>query len=324
VNDPVHAPSVAVVGAGAIGVGWTIVFASAGCTVSVFELDPKRRDVAVAEVAGRLREMRALGLITAEVSEIVDRIHPTGRLEDAARPATYVQECVPEDLEVKRSTFEALDQLTAPEVVLASSTSAMALESFTEHLDHPARCVIAHPGNPPYLLRIVEVAAGPFTDPRAVEVTERLMEACGLDHIRVSHPVEGLVFNRLQGALLREAYCLVRDGVVSPLDLDRVVTEGLGRRWSVLGPFLTAHLNTQGGIRAHAQRLGPAYERMGAERGQRDSWTPALVDTVATDVERAYPLDQWADWVRWRDRRLMRLLAQLPNDSSPADEPRGG
>ena len=85
---------------------------------------------------------------------------------------------------------------------------------------------------------------------------------------------EGFVFNRLQGALLREAYCLVRDGVISPADVDRVVKEGLGRRWAVFGPFETSHLNTRGGIRRHAELMGPAYERMGAERGQHDPWTP--------------------------------------------------
>ncbi len=91
--------------------------------------------------------------------------------------------------------------------------------------------------------------------------------------VRVQREVEGFVFNRLQGAVLREAYCLVRDGVATPEDIDRVMRDGPGRRWSILGPFEVAELNTRGGIDAHAKLLGPAYARMGAERGQSDPWT---------------------------------------------------
>jgi 3-hydroxyacyl-CoA dehydrogenase len=107
--------------------------------------------------------------------------------------------------------------------------------------------------------------------------------------------------------LLREAYCLVRDGVASVDDIDEVVRSGLGLRWSFIGPFETADLNTRGGIESHAAKMGPAYERMGAERGQHDPWTPELVACV-TDQRRALlDLDDWDDRVRWRDRQLIRL-----------------
>jgi L-gulonate 3-dehydrogenase len=120
----------------------------------------------------------------------------------------------------------------------------------------------------------------------------------------VRKEIEGFVFNRLQGALLREAYCLVRDGVADVDDVDRVVREGLGRRWAVIGPFETADLNTRGGIAEHAKRLGPAYARMGAERGQDDPWTPELVARVTEERRRLLPLEQWEERVAWRDRRM--------------------
>src|SRR5688500_6615019 len=108
--------------------------------------------------------------------------------------------------------------------------------------------------------------------------------------VLVRKEVEGFVFNRLQGALLREAYCLVRNGVASVEDIDRIVRDGLGLRWSVVGPFETADLNNRGGIEAHAEKMGPAYARMGAERGQHDPWTPDLVAKVAAARRRALPL----------------------------------
>ncbi len=104
--------------------------------------------------------------------------------------------------------------------------------------------------------------------------------------------VEGFVFNRLQGAVLREAYCLVRDGVIAPGDLDLIVTEGLGLRWSVIGPFETADLNTRGGIASHAAKMGPAYQRMGAERGAR-SLDARPRGEGRGRARAAVPLDHW-------------------------------
>jgi 3-hydroxyacyl-CoA dehydrogenase len=109
--------------------------------------------------------------------------------------------------------------------------------------------------------------------------------------------------------VLREAYCLVRDGVATVEDIDRVVRDGLGLRWSVVGPFETVDLNTRGGIASHALKLGPAYAAMGAERGQNDPWTPELVKTVETQRRALLPLEQWEQRVRWRDRALMGALA---------------
>jgi len=112
---------------------------------------------------------------------------------------------------------------------------------------------------------------------------------------------------------LREAYCLVRDGVASVDDVDEVVRSGLGRRWSIIGPFETADLNTRGGLESHAAKMGQAYERMGAERGQHDPWTPDLVAAATAQRRKLLELADWDDRVRWRDRQLMRLQA-LWND----------
>jgi 3-hydroxyacyl-CoA dehydrogenase len=155
---------------------------------------------------------------------------------------------------------------------------------------------------------VAEVVPAAFTAPAVVERTTAFLRSCGLAPILVQKEVEGFVFNRLQGALLREAYCLVRDGVATVEDIDRNVRDGLGLRWSVVGPFETADLNSRGGIAAHAERMGPAYARMGAERGQHDPWTPGLVAKVAAARRSALPLADWEARVAWRDRMLMRLL----------------
>jgi 3-hydroxyacyl-CoA dehydrogenase len=212
-----------------------------------------------------------------------------------------------ESLSVKRALFAELDRRTEPSVVLASSTSMIPCSQFAAGLPGRQRCLVVHPGNPPYLLPIAELAPAPFTAPQTVDRARELLSAVGMVPVTVGGENEGFIFNRLQGALLREAYCLVRDGVASPDDIDLVVTCGLGRRWAVQGPFATAELNTRGGIQRHAQLLGPAYARMGAERGQHDPWTPELVARVASAVQRRLPGAQWAEHVNRRDRALMSL-----------------
>jgi 3-hydroxyacyl-CoA dehydrogenase len=298
---------VAIVGAGSIGVAWAIVFARAGHPVALYDADAGRASAALGEIENRLRELDRFGLAGDDVPAILARVSVAANLADVLASAGYVQECVIESIEVKRELFAELDRMAGPEAILASSTSMIPCSRFAAGLPGRARCLVVHPGNPPYLLPIAELAPAPFTAPSTVERARELLSSAGMAPVLVGKENEGFIFNRLQGALLREAYCLVRDGVASPADIDLVVSAGLGRRWAVLGPFATAQLNTRGGIERHAQVMGPAYARMGSERGQHDPWTPDLVARVAAAVHEYLPAEKWADQVQQRDLALMTL-----------------
>jgi len=300
--------TVAVVGAGSIGTGWAVLFAAAGFMVRLQDIDPGRLAAACDEAAARLADLAARGLLDQPAPKAAARIDATTSLEAALADAAYVQECVPEQLELKQRLFARLDELAPAGCPLASSSSFITPSHLAESLPGRERCLIVHPGNPPYLLRVAELVPAPFTDPKTVERTEGLLRQAGVVPIRVKREVEGFVFNRLQGALLREAYCLVRDGVASVADIDLLVRDGLGLRWSVVGPFETVDLNTRGGIAAHAERMGPSYARMGAERGQNDPWTTGLVAEVAAQRRAELALAEWEARVAWRDRTLMGLL----------------
>src|SRR5829696_3896305 len=302
------APTIAIVGAGSIGTAFAVVFARAGFAVRVQDPDVERRAAAPEEIVARLEDLASFGLVREGASTILGRITFTSALAEAVADADYVQECAPERLELKRELFAELDRVASPNAVLASSSSAIQPSRFAAGLPGQARCLVAHPGNPPYLLSVVEIVPAPFTSTESIARTEQICAQASLSPIRVRKEVEGFAFNRLQGALLREAYCLVRDGVVSVEDIDRLVRNGLGLRWSVVGPFETADLNTRGGIAAHAERMGPAYARMGAERGQDDPWTPELVGMVEQQIRKRLPLDQWAERVARRDRAIMAML----------------
>jgi 3-hydroxyacyl-CoA dehydrogenase len=297
-----------IVGAGSIGVAFAICFARAGWRVRLYDPDAARRAAAPEEVALRLDDLVRFQLLDESAQAIAARVEIVDTLEAAAADADLVQECAPERAELKREIFAQLDRIAPPEAILASASSFLAASKFVdETLPGRARCLVAHPGNPPYLVPVIEIVPATFTSDAAAARAIALYSEAGLKPVHVKQEVEGFIFNRLQGAVLREAYCLVRDGIASVEDIDTVMREGLGPRWSVIGPFETVDLNTRGGIASHAQKMGPSYERMGAERGQHDPWTPDLVAQVEAARRAALPLDQWDERVGWRDRQLMQL-----------------
>ena len=298
----------AVIGGGSIGIAFAVVFASANQQVRLFEPDGTRRAAVPGLLRARLDDLHAFGLLDEAPDAVARRVSLADDLAQAVENAVYVQECAPEVLELKKELFAALDRLAPPGVVLASASSFIPASAFADALAGRHRILVTHPGNPPFLIRVVEIVPAPFTDAATIEAATALLQSCGMEPVLVHQEVEGFVFNRLQGALLREAYCLVRDGVASVEDVDRIVRDGLGLRWSVIGPFETADLNTQGGIAAHAAKMGPSYARMGAERGQHDPWTPDLVAKVTAERRAQLPLERWAERVAWRDRRLMALV----------------
>jgi 3-hydroxyacyl-CoA dehydrogenase len=301
---------VCIAGTGSIGVAFAVLFAKAGWSVRCWDPMPDALDRAQHDLRDRLLRLEKHGLLDEPADVAAAHVSFGCSLTDAVSDVHLVQECAPEQLELKRELFTALAGLAPAGAVLASSSSAIQPSLLAEPLPRAAdRILVAHPGNPPYLLPLIEIVAGPATSATAVAAARAVYEAAGLTPVTLHREIEGFVFNRLQGALLREAYCLLRDGVADVADIDTVVRLGLGRRWSVVGPFETADLNTRGGLAAHAQRMGPAYFRMGAERGQQDRWTPELVGTAVAQRRALLPLERWEERVAWRDEQLMRLLA---------------
>lgn len=301
--------TIAIVGAGSIGAAFALLFGLAGREVRVYDRDAAMLAGVGERLRARLAALRAFGLTNANDELVLGRVSTCAELKDAVGDAVYIQECAPEVLDIKRRLFADIDGFAPPDAVIASASSAIPASEFAAGLPGEARCLVVHPGNPPYLLRVVELVPAAFTSEATLTRARVVVESAGLAPVLVRREVEGFVFNRLQGALLREAYCLVRDGVADVADIDRIVRDGLGLRWSVVGPFETVDLNTRGGIEAHAKRLGPAYERMGAERGQHDPWTAPLVARVVDQRRALMPLDQWEARVEWRDRALMSVLA---------------
>jgi L-gulonate 3-dehydrogenase len=223
--------------------------------------------------------------------------------------AVHVQENTSEDMEVKRDVFARLDAAAEPTTVLASSTSAILPSAFTQTLKGRARCLVVHPINPPYLIPAAEVVPAPWTDPAVVERTAAFMRAAGQSPIVMKREIDGSVMNRMQGALLEEAFRLVADGYASVEDVDIGLREGLALRWSFMGPFETIELNAPGGVRDYAERYQQIYKRIFPTAQWRADWTGPLMDRIEAERRKLLPADRLQERQAWRDRRLMALAA---------------
>lgn len=299
---------VAVVGAGLIGRAWSIVFARAGFDVALWDPYPQQIEAALVFIGERLPELEEVGLLREPAPVVANRVRFAATLAEAVAAAEHVQENGPERVDAKQALFGELDQLASADTVLASSTSGIPASAFTEGLAGRARCLVAHPVNPPYLIPLVELCPAPWTDPAVVSRTRALMSSAGQVPATVNKEMDGFALNRLQGALLAEAFRLIADDVISPADVDALVKHGLGLRWSFMGPLETIDLNAPGGLEDYCERYGPLYAEMQKQMTPR-TWDAALIDQLHSARRAELPANMQGVRQEWRDRRLMALLA---------------
>ncbi len=301
---------IGVVGAGLVGSGWAIVFARAGREVRVFDSEARTLETLPDRLRANLRDLAEFELID-NPDEVFARISVVDQLADAVGEVDYVQESVFERTDVKRTIYEQLDDVVGPDTVIGSSSSGIPASEFTDGLDHRANYLVVHPVNPPYLVPVVEIVPAPWTSDTAVEKATRLMDSVGQVPVQVRREVSGFVLNRLQGALLREAWALYEEGYASLEDIDKTVSAGLGRRWSFMGPFETIDMNAPGGIRDYAERLGGLYLDIARERADPQPWSKELIAKAEAERRAALPLEDLGKRSQWRDRRLMALSAHM-------------
>jgi 3-hydroxyacyl-CoA dehydrogenase len=304
-------PNIAIVGSGLIGRAWAITLARAGNEIRLYDEVAGQAEKAIDFAREMAAPLEQEGLLEGQsADQVIARIKPAKSLEAALDGVVHVQENTPEDVAVKQKVFAQLDAVAAPETVLASSTSAILPSKFTEHLKGRARCLVMHPINPPYLIPAVEIVPAPWTSQEAVEKTRKLAVASGQAPIVMKRELDGFVMNRMQGALLEEAFRLVADGYASVEDVDVGIREGLALRWSFMGPFETIDLNAPGGVKDYCQRYQQIYERLFPSMQRRVDWSGEVMKTVEKERRARLPEKDLQKRQEWRDRRLMSLLAQ--------------
>ena len=299
---------IAIIGAGLIGRAWAMVFARAGHPVKLWDADAAAVPNALGLIGEGLKEAKGFGLIAEDPKAISARISAAAALADAIADADYVQENTAERVDVKREVYAQMDAAAKPDCILASSTSTIPASVFSEGLKGKHRCIVAHPVNPPHVVPIVELSPAPWTSPEVVARARALHEKVGQVPITLKIEVQGFILNRLQAALLMEAWRLVGEGYVSVEDLDKTIRDGLGLRWSFMGPFETIDLNAPGGVRDYAARYGQVlYEQVAGV--QPKPWDDALISKIEGERRKIMAQGEHGKREAWRDRRLMALIA---------------
>ena len=229
---------IAIVGAGLMGHGIAQEFALAGYQVSLHSRTEESLQKALDNIHNNLDRLILLGVVSPpQAAAVPKRVHTSPKLKTAVEDADIVIESVFEDAALKQEIFQKLDRLCPDRTILASNTSTLMLSQFATNTQRPDKVIISHYANPPYLIPIVELVRGATTSDETVELMSALLTQVGKRPVVVQREVPGFLLNRLQGALLREALWMVKEGIASPQDIDTALKNSIGRRWAVAGIF---------------------------------------------------------------------------------------
>ncbi|EDL36173.1 crystallin, lamda 1, isoform CRA_b, partial [Mus musculus] len=261
------AGGVVIVGSGLIGRSWAMLFASGGFKVKLYDIEQQQITDALENIRKEMKSLEQSGSLKGSLSaeRQLSLISGCGNLAEAVEGAVHIQidglwngipskkstcrcvlhrtnkhssllplgssqECVPENLELKKKIFAQLDRIVDDRVILSSSSSCLLPSKLFSGLAHVKQCIVAHPVNPPYYVPLVELVPHPETAPATMDRTYALMKKIGQSPVRVLKEIDGFVLNRLQYAVISEAWRLVEEEIVSPSDLDLVMSDGLGMR----------------------------------------------------------------------------------------------
>ena len=297
---------VAIIGTGVIGASWSALFLAKGLDVVATDVAPGAEARLRAFVDQCWPAMEELGLAPGASRR---RLIFEPKLEDAVVGADLVQENGPERIDFKRELYAKLDKLLPASTLIASSSSGLTMSEIQKACpDHPERCFIGHPFNPPHLIPLVELVSGAQTSAETIDRAAAFYDGLGKRTVRLKKEVPGHVANRLAAALLREVMYLVDEDVISVADVDAAVSYGPGLRWGVMGPMMLYHLGGGAGGIDHwfDQFTGPITAWWGVLGNPKI--TPDLRAKVTAGVMDDVENRSIDTLEEQRDRELMGLL----------------
>jgi carnitine 3-dehydrogenase len=294
----------AVLGSGVIGSSWAALFLASGRNVAVFDAAPTAETATRDYIDMAWPALQELGLAKPGAPGKLS-FHASAAA--AVRGAAFVQESVPERIEIKQALFAEIEPDLDPDAIVASSASGLTLSEMQAGWQNPARFVLGHPFNPPHLIPLVELLGNARTAPGVIDRAEAFYRDVGKITIRVNREVPGHVANRLQAALWREALHLVQSGVASVTDVDTAVWAGPGMRWAAMGPTMLFHLGAgAGGIAAFCERYTPSFNRWWDDLGTLHL-DPSLAGTLAAGMAHEVGDQTTADLSAQRDALIIAM-----------------
>jgi len=302
--------SVGIVGTGVIGSSWAAFYASKGFMVKMHDIDPSLCQKGFRMAKDYLEVLRVRGLLPENAcKKAIADTTVVNDLTEAVKDVQLVQESAAENYEVKHQVFKVMDAETSPDVILASSSSGLLMTEIQKATQHPERCLIAHPFNPPHLILLVELVPGEQTDDNTISKMKTFFEDLGKVPVVLKKEAPGHIANRLAAALWREATDIVLKGIASVEDVDKALFAGPGIRWAFMGQHLIYHLGGgEGGIEHFIDHLGPAFEQWWKSM---DTWTslpPEAKSILAEGVKEELRGRSLTEVTQWRDDTLIKLL----------------
>ena len=321
--NPDDISKVACVGGGTIGFSWAVLFAQHGLHVNIYDISDSVLRGAHGELEAAFETLVEAGVMTAEAAAAArDRISTTTDLAEALQDVDFVQESGPERYRIKREIYREMDALVRPNVVLASSTSAMLMTEIQSATAHPERCVVAHPYNPPHIVPLVEIVPGEATSAETVALARDFMARMGRVPVVARKECRGHIVNHMQAVLYREALWLVGNGVATAAEIDLAFRTGPGLRLALMGPFLVGMLTSPGGLRDTLvnRKLDHSLEDDIPSRVEREA--PARSPELAREWAEAITVEMEAELAetdmaavrKWRDAKLLKLLEAVNSD----------
>uniref|UniRef100_A0A3P8VEZ7 Crystallin, lambda 1 n=1 Tax=Cynoglossus semilaevis TaxID=244447 RepID=A0A3P8VEZ7_CYNSE len=306
---------------GLIGRSWSMVFVSGGYNVNIFDNVPGQAAKAITEISKQLKELEEAQMLRGELTanQQLALLRSHDDLAQALEGAFFVQECVFEQLEVKQSVFQEIELLVGKDVILSSSTSYIMPSSLFSKVQNKSRCLVSHPVNPPYYVRLVELVPHPETAAGVMSSTQAVMTKVGQSPVCLKKEIDGFALNRVQSAVIAESWRLVQDGVISVKDIDLVMSEGLGMRYAFIGPMETMHLNAPEGLNDYINRYSGGISRVVKSFGPVPDFDGEQAQGIVKEMCELIPSDQEHLLAR-KDRRdqLLMGLAKLKKEKDKA------
>ena len=230
-QDPENVGRVTCIGAGPIGGGWAAHFLAQGYQVTSYLHDANEYDGLMRLLDAAWSSLEAIGLARGAS---LDNFSWSTDLGEATAEAEFIQESVPEVIELKQALYRKLGDIVDPQVVIASSTSGLSMTDIQAQCATPERTVVAHPFNPPYLLPLVEMIGGEKTSAETVRWAESFYKVAGKAPLVMKKEIPGFIATRLQEAIWREALHMVANGEATVEQIDQAVVNGPGPRWALM------------------------------------------------------------------------------------------